>query len=79
MAEREEERIGFEHYVTREEIRRKLEEGKKEKIVIEPRDTKHTLKRKRNNGCCEYAGCTNKENLGNLLGDFKDRYIILHV
>ena len=49
MAETWDEWVGFEHYVTREDKRRKLEEGKKEKIVIETTDTKHTLKQKRLN------------------------------
>jgi hypothetical protein len=35
--------VGFDHYITREDKRRRLEEGKKEKIMIEPTDTKHTL------------------------------------
>ena len=55
--------VGFEQYITREEKRRRQEEGKKEIIVIEPMDTKHTLKRKRNNGCCEFEGCMAKENV----------------
>ena len=55
--------VGFDRYITRDDKRRRLEEGKKEKITIEPTDTKHTLKQKRNNGCCEYVGCMSKENV----------------
>ncbi len=61
MTQEGQERVGFDHYVTREDKRRKLEEGKKEKMVIETTDTKHTLKQKRNNGRCEYAGCSNRD------------------
>jgi hypothetical protein len=34
----------------------------KDKKAIEPTDSKHTLKRKRNGGCCEYPGCCSKGN-----------------
>ena len=63
MAQEAKEWVGFEDYVTREEKRRRQEEGKKERIVIEPTDTKHTLKRKRNNGCCEFECCMAKVNI----------------
>ena len=54
---------GFDCYVTREDIIREKKGEKRERIVIEPTDTKHTLKRKRNNGCCEYTGCDAKDKL----------------
>lgn len=37
------------------------EEGARKRIAIEPHDTKQTLKRKRNGGVCEYAGCGETE------------------
>jgi hypothetical protein len=54
---------GFDCYVTREDIIREKKGEKRERIVVEPTDTKHTLKRKRNNGCCEYTGCDAKDKL----------------
>ena len=54
MAQEEGGRIGFDHYVTRDNIWRRLEEGKKEKLVIEPTDTKHT--HRYTQGVCMGAG-----------------------
>jgi hypothetical protein len=63
MTQESKEWAGFEHYITREDKQRKQEEGRKERIAIETSDTKHTLKRKRNNGCCEFEGCEATEHL----------------
>ena len=54
---------GFDCYVTREDIIREKKGEKRERRLVEPTDTKHTLKRKRNNGCCEYTGCDAKDKL----------------
>jgi hypothetical protein len=54
--------FSFDHYVTKEQLQQRKEPPMKDKIVIEPTDTKHTLKRKRNGGCCEYPGCCSKGN-----------------
>ena len=55
--------VGFDHFIIADSKRRRLEGENKERLVIEPTETKHTLKQKRNNGCCEYEGCGAKENL----------------
>ena len=51
---------GFDAYVTREMLR-SYREGKeretRERIQVLPTDTKESLKRKRNEGVCEYFGC----------------------
>jgi hypothetical protein len=50
MAQGEKDWVGFDCFVTRED-RRTDKKGEKRKIIaIEPTDTKHTLKQKRNNG-----------------------------
>ena len=53
---------GFDHYVTKESIKQQETTRKRERIHMEPEDTKHTVKVKRNGGCCEHKGCGVKEN-----------------